>query len=67
VATVPPKRADAEGVVMVPLRPPAPEFTISIAAPADRELGAAAEVLRDLAVRSALLPAAGPGAPGRAP
>ena len=42
VAIVPPTWADAEGVAMVPLRPPAPEFTISIAAPADRELGAAA-------------------------
>src|SRR3954454_9822603 len=67
VAIVPPAWADAEGVAMVSLRPPAPEFTISIAAPADRELGAAARVLRDLAIRSALLPAAGPGAPGRAP
>jgi len=67
VAIVPPTWADAEGVAMVPLRPPAPEFTISIAAPADRELGAAAEVLRDLAVRSALLPAAEPGAPEQAP
>jgi hypothetical protein len=52
---------------MVPLRPPAPVFTISIAAPADRELGAAARVLHGLAVRSALLPAGEPGAPGRAP
>jgi DNA-binding transcriptional LysR family regulator len=67
VAVVPPTWADAEGVVMVPLRPPAPEFTISIAAPRDRELGAAARVVHDLALRSALLPAAAPGAPGRAP
>jgi DNA-binding transcriptional LysR family regulator len=67
LAIVPPTWADAEGVEMIRVRPPAPEFTISIAAPADRELGAAAQVLRDLAVRSALLPAAGPGVPGRAP
>ena len=67
VAIVPPTWADAEGVTMVPLRPPAPDFTISIASPRDRELGAAARVLHDLAVRSALLPAAAPGAPGRAP
>jgi DNA-binding transcriptional LysR family regulator len=67
VAIVPPTWADSEGVVMVPLRPPAPVFTISIAAPADRELGAAARVLHGLAVRSALLPAGEPGAPGRAP
>jgi DNA-binding transcriptional LysR family regulator len=66
IAVVPPTWAGSEGVEMVPLRPP-PEFTISIAAPRDRELGAAAQVLFDLAVRSALLPAAGPGAPGRAP
>jgi DNA-binding transcriptional LysR family regulator len=67
VALVPPTWADAEGVVMVPVRPPAPEFTISIASPADRELGAAARVVHELALRLALLPAAGPGAPGRAP
>lgn len=68
VAIVPPTWADADGVAMVPLRPPAPEFTISIAAPADRELGAAAHVLLDLALRSSgPLPAGGPGAPGRAP
>jgi DNA-binding transcriptional LysR family regulator len=67
VAIVPPTWADAEGVAMVPLRPPVPEFTISIAAPANRELGAAARILLDLALTSALLPAAEPGAPGRAP
>jgi DNA-binding transcriptional LysR family regulator len=67
LAIVPPTWADTDGVAMVPLRPPAPEFTISIAAPADRELGAAARVLRDLAVRSGPLSAAGPGVPGRAP
>jgi DNA-binding transcriptional LysR family regulator len=67
LAIVPPTWADAEGVVMVPLRPPVPEFTISNAAPADRELGAAARILHDLALTSALLPAAEPGAPGRAP
>ncbi len=68
VAIVPPTWADAEGVTMVPLRPPAPEFTISIATPADRELGAAAQVLHDLAVRSSgPLLAGGPGVPGRAP
>src|SRR3954447_1702556 len=67
VAIVPPTWADAEGVAMVALRP-APEFTISIAAPADRELGAAARVLLDLAIRSSgPLPVAGPGGPGRVP
>ena len=65
-AIVPPTWADAEGVVMVRVRPPTPQFTISIAAPADRELGAAAQVVRDLAVRFALLRAAEPGAPARA-
>jgi DNA-binding transcriptional LysR family regulator len=67
VAIVPPTWADTEGVAMVRIRPPAPEFTISIAAPADRELGAAAQVVRDLAVRSALRPAAEPGVPAQAP
>ncbi len=68
VAIVPPTWADAEGVAMVAIRPPAPEFTISLAAPADRELGAAARVLAALAVRSfGPLPATGPDAPGRAP
>jgi DNA-binding transcriptional LysR family regulator len=66
VAIVPPTWADADGVAMVRLRPPVPRFTISIASPADRELGAAARVVRELAIRSALLPAAGPGAPGPA-
>jgi DNA-binding transcriptional LysR family regulator len=67
VAIVPPSWADREGVVMVPLRAPAPEFTISLASPRDRELGAAARVLRDLALRFALLPAGGPVAPAPAP
>jgi DNA-binding transcriptional LysR family regulator len=67
VAIVPPTWADTEGVAMVPLRPPVPEFTISIAAPADRELGAAARVLLDLAIRSSgRLPAGEPAAPARA-
>jgi DNA-binding transcriptional LysR family regulator len=64
VAIVPPTWADAEGLAMVPLRDPAPQFTISIATPADRELGAAAQVLFDLAIRSVPLRA---GARGRAP
>src|SRR5262249_13104735 len=67
VAIVPPTWADREGVVMVPLRAPAPEFTISLASPRDRELGAAARVLHELALRFALLPGAAPAVPAPAP
>jgi DNA-binding transcriptional LysR family regulator len=66
VAIVPPTWADTEGLAMVPLRPPVPEFTISIAAPADRELGAAARVLLEEAIRSVPLRAGEPDAPARA-
>ncbi|WP_028057763.1 LysR family transcriptional regulator [Candidatus Solirubrobacter pratensis] len=52
VAILPPTGIDArDGVKLVPIRAPAPEFTISLAAPADRELGAPARALMEIALR----------------
>ena len=52
VAILPPTGIDTGADVrLVPIRGLAPEFTISLAAPADRELGAPARALMEIALR----------------
>jgi DNA-binding transcriptional LysR family regulator len=53
VAIVPPSAVERGGIALVALEPPAPEFTISLASPTDRELGAAARAVMGLALRLA--------------
>ncbi len=67
VAIIPPAMVDPGAEVrVVPIRPDPPYFTTSLAAPAGREVGAAARALLELAT-SADRRAGAPGAPAPAP